>query len=85
MVIRGVTSIDQIIAEARKMQADGEYINGTVFNGLVAEIDRLREIERLALIYYAGYMQDEAEERDLCVSDEQHATAKSLRNALGLG
>jgi len=42
MAIRGESDIDSIIAEARQMQADGRYINGTVFHALVTEIERLR-------------------------------------------
>jgi hypothetical protein len=49
---------------------------------LVAEIERLRRIERIARAYYLGYCQDEAENRDCCVSDQQHADAQELRDAL---
>lgn len=46
-----------MIAEARDMQANGQYINGTVFHALVAEIERLRAVN--ALLTEKAWMYDE--------------------------
>ena len=47
------------------------------------EIERLREIEAAARTYYRRYCQDEATDREICISDMQHEDAQRLRDALG--
>jgi hypothetical protein len=43
---------------------------------------RLEAIEKAARHYFMSYLRDEAEERELCFSDEHHASAVALREAL---
>ena len=43
MAIRGVTSLSDIIAEAREMQISGQYINGTIFHAMA---DRIEDLEK---------------------------------------
>lgn len=42
MTVREIANLDSIIAEAREMQKDGHYINGTIFHAMADEIERLR-------------------------------------------
>src|SRR5688500_17073715 len=46
------------------------------------EIERLQEIRRLAQDYCDHFMQDEADEPEVCITDEQHRMARALRDAL---
>jgi hypothetical protein len=47
------------------------------------EIERLLAIEKAARDYYLGYVQDEAAELAVCISEIQHEQAIALRDALG--
>ena len=47
------------------------------------EVERLRTIEKAAREYYMGYVQDEADDMECCISEKQHEHAKALRDALG--
>lgn len=42
----------------------------------------LQAVEKAARKYFAGYVQDEAAERECCISDDQHADAQALQAAL---
>lgn len=55
--------------------------NGAV--PVVAEIERLRAIEKAAWAYFNHAVQDEAADRECCTDDEQHRLAWELRDALG--
>ena len=46
------------------------------------EIEWLRGIEKAARSYFDRYLQDEAEEEDVCFSPEKHVAARALRDAL---
>lgn len=43
---------------------------------------RLQELRKLVQEYYEHYMQDEAEEIDVCVDDRQHVLAVAIRDVL---
>jgi hypothetical protein len=48
----------------------------------VSELDHLRALAAAARRYFVGYVQDEAAERECCLSDEQHEDAQALEQAL---
>lgn len=47
-----------------------------------AEKSALIAVAKAARRYFVGYVQDEAAEREFCISDEQHEDAKALERAL---
>jgi hypothetical protein len=84
------------MSEYEKMRATAEaWANKTALDAalrrsstLVAtavpmgELERLRRIEKAALVYFAKYLRDEAEELECCIDNEQHKAAQELRDAL---
>jgi hypothetical protein len=47
-----------------------------------AEIDALRAVADAARRYFIGYVQDEADDMERCISEQQHKDAKALDKAL---
>lgn len=48
------------------------------------DIRWLIELADAALAYATNYMRDEADEIEICVTDEQHAMARDVFDALGM-
>lgn len=47
------------------------------------EKDALKAVAKAARRYFVGYVQDEAEDLECCISEDQHEDAKALEKALG--
>jgi len=50
--------------------------------GLYAELAALRDLRNQVKAYIDGYLQDEVESADSCISDDQHQSASMLANLL---
>lgn len=59
-----------------------EFQTPPVQHEAAAEIERLQAIEKAAWDYFNHAVQDEADDRENCVSDEHHRLAYELKNAL---
>lgn len=75
--------IDQAVADICTEFAMSKYMTAHHRElALVKEIIRLRAIEEAAKSYYMHFLQDEADEPDLCMWQDQHEAAKALKHAL---
>lgn len=70
---------DRLINEVAAMQSNAP---GGIPAGLYAEVAALRDLRNQVKAYIDGYLQDEVEDRDACVSDDQHLSAAMLSNLL---
>ena len=48
----------------------------------ISELEALRAVAKAARRYFVGYVQDEADEMECCISEQQHEDARALRSAL---
>ena len=46
------------------------------------EKDALKAVAKAARRYFVGYVQDEADDMECCISEDQHEDAKALEKAL---
>ena len=72
---------DEVLAENTRLRG---LLNapGGIPAGLYAEVGALRDLRNQVKAYIDGYLQDEVEDRDACISDDQHLSAAMLNNLL---
>ncbi len=46
------------------------------------EMTTLKAVAKAARRYFVGYVQDEADDMECCISEDQHEDAKALERAL---
>lgn len=75
---------DVVMAEAYdQLKAENEALRKErVPAGLYRELVALRELRDQAKSYVDGYLQDEVEDADSCISEEQHLSAAALSESL---
>lgn len=63
-------------------RAEEELVEWYRASDVDARIAELEQVRDAAMRYYQNWMVDEAEDRSVCLSDEQHDAARGLRDAL---
>ena len=82
-------TIDMLSDALERLSAEWDEVKKgrDILSDMAAQYERRAEaaeaIVKAARDYFNSYLQDEAAERECCLSDDQHAKAVALRDALG--